>query len=116
VVAGFAAVSVSDILQMFRRRGTGPTNRSLKRLRPLDEEDWFLLPEASASIEASLEDLLIMVDEVRRFETDCDLLRRPAPVDHRSLRCVRQRLERICLCPADRAGPASGNRFFTRYR
>ena len=31
-----------------------------------------------AGIEVTLADLLLMADDVRRFETDCDLLRRPA--------------------------------------
>lgn len=79
VVAGFVAVSVTDILQMFRRCGTGPKSRLLKRVRPLEEEDWILIADPADRIEVTLEDLLIMADDVWRFETDCNLLRRPAP-------------------------------------
>lgn len=78
VLAGIVAVSVTDILQMFRRSGTGPVNSRLKRVRPLDQDEWVLVLEASDPIEVALEDLLIMAKDVRRFESDCDLLRRPA--------------------------------------
>jgi hypothetical protein len=77
-ISGFVAVSVTDILQMFRRCGTGPTKSQLWQIRPLDHTDWFMLPESAAGIEVTLADLLIMADDVRWFETDFDLLRRPA--------------------------------------
>lgn len=77
-VSGFVAVSVTDILHMFRRCGTGPTVSRLWQVRPLDQTEWVHLPEHRTGIEVTLADLLIMAEEVRRFETDCDLLRRPA--------------------------------------
>lgn len=76
-VAGFVAVSVTDILQMFRRCGTGPTISRLWRVRPLNQQEWVLLAEHPAGIEVTLADLLIMAEDVRRFEADCELLRRP---------------------------------------
>lgn len=78
VLAGFVAVSVTDILQMFRRSGTGPASCRLRRVRPLDGDEWVLITDPEERIEVTLEDLLIIADEVRRFETDCDLLQRPA--------------------------------------
>jgi hypothetical protein len=78
IVSGYVVVSVTDILQMFRRCGTGPTSSRLWRVRPLGQEEWVLLSEHPIGIEVALGDLLIMADDVRRFETDCDLLRRPA--------------------------------------
>ncbi|MCQ0091317.1 hypothetical protein [Roseovarius sp. M141] len=77
-LSGFGAVLVTDILQMFRRCGTGPTTSRLWRVRPLDQAEWVLLTNHSTGIEVTLADLLIMAEEVRRFERDCDLLRRPA--------------------------------------
>ncbi|MGF6861766.1 hypothetical protein ABIE69_002339 [Rhodobacteraceae bacterium MBR-64] len=77
VVAGYVVVSVTDIMQMFRRCGTGPTRSILRRVRPKDEDDWIMITDP-AGIEVTLADLLIMADDVRRFEADCDLLRRPA--------------------------------------
>jgi hypothetical protein len=77
IVAGYVVVSVTDIMQMFRRCGTGPTKSILRRVRPRDEEEWMMITYP-AGIEVTLADLLIMADDVRRFEADCDLLRRPA--------------------------------------
>lgn len=77
-IAGFVAVFVPDIMQMFRRCGTGPTKCRLWRVRPLDQDEWVVLPEHAVGIEVVLGDLLIMADVVRRFESECDLLRRPA--------------------------------------
>lgn len=77
-ISGFVVVSVADILQMFRRCGTGPTRSQLWQIRPLGHADWFMLPDSASGIEVTLADLLIMADDVRRFETDFDLLRRPA--------------------------------------
>jgi hypothetical protein len=78
IVSGYVVVSVTDILQMFRRCGTGPTISSLRRVRPKDQEDWIMIADPTDRIEVTLVDLLIMADDVHRFETDCDLLRRPA--------------------------------------
>lgn len=78
LIAGFVLVSVPDIMQMFRRCGTGPTKSRLWRVRPVGQEEWVLLPEDPTGIEVALGDLLIMAEDVRRFEAECDLLRRPA--------------------------------------
>jgi hypothetical protein len=78
IVSGYVVVSVTDILQMFRRCGTGPTRSFLRRVRPKDREDWIMIVDPADRIEVTLADLLIMADDVHRFETDCDLLRRPA--------------------------------------
>lgn len=77
IVAGYVVVSVTDILQMFRRCGTGPTKSLLRRVRPKDHDEWVMIADPGG-IEVTLADLLIMAEDVRRFETDCDLLRRPA--------------------------------------
>jgi hypothetical protein len=78
IVSGYVVVSVTDILQMFRRCGTGPTRSFLRRMRPKDQEGWIMITDPADRIEVTLADLLIMADDVHRFETDCDLLRRPA--------------------------------------
>jgi hypothetical protein len=78
MVSGYVVVSVTDILQMFRRCGTGPTKSFLRRVRPKDQEDWMMIADPADRIEVTLADLLIMAEDVHRFETDCDLLRRPA--------------------------------------
>ncbi|HHW32945.1 MAG TPA: hypothetical protein GXX24_02185 [Paracoccus solventivorans] len=77
IVAGYVVVPVTDILQMFRRCGTGPTRSHLRRMRPKNQGEWIMIDDP-AGIEVTLADLLIMAEDVRRFETECDLLRRPA--------------------------------------
>jgi hypothetical protein len=77
-LSGFGAVLVTDILEMFHRCGTGPTTSRLWRVRPLKQAEWVLLTEHPAGIKVTLADLLIKAEDVHRFETDCDLLRRPA--------------------------------------
>lgn len=78
VVAGYVMVSVTDIMQMFRRCGTGPIMSVLRRIRPRDQDEWIMILDPAERIEVTLADLLIMADDVRRFETEFDLLRRPA--------------------------------------
>jgi hypothetical protein len=76
-LSGLVAVSVTDILPMFRRCGTGPTTRVLRRVRPLEEKAWVMLPSPPDAIEVSLADLMILATDVRRFEEECELARRP---------------------------------------
>jgi hypothetical protein len=78
LVAGFVVISVTDILHMFRRSGTAPSNSLLKRVRPTDQEDWILFANPADHIHVTVDDLLIMAEEVQRFEVDWDLLRRPS--------------------------------------
>lgn len=76
-VSGFVAVSVTDILPMFRRCGTGPITRVLRRVRPLEEKEWVMLPSPPDAVEVSLADLMVFATDVRRFEEECELARRP---------------------------------------
>ena len=76
-VAGFVVVAVTDILQMFRRCGTGPTTSRLWRVRPTGQTDWVLLPDHPTGLTVTMADLLIMARDVHKFEAECDLLRRP---------------------------------------
>lgn len=82
-LAGFVAVSVTDILPMFRRCGTGPTTQPLRRVRPLDQADWVLLPPPPDAITVTLADLLMMAEAVHRFEAEHGLLRRPVATSGR---------------------------------
>jgi len=77
-LAGFVAISVSDIMPMFRQNGGGPSRLRLRRLRALGAKNWSLVTEPKNGVEITLEDLVIMADGVHRFERDCDLQRRPA--------------------------------------
>jgi len=78
VLSGFVAVTVSEILPMFRRNGTGRSNGHLRRIRGIGAEGWSVVTEPAGGLAITLEDLVIMADQVLRFEDECDLLRRPA--------------------------------------
>ncbi len=78
LLAGFVTVSVADILPMFRRNGTGPSHGHLRRIRGIGAQDWSVVTEPANGITTTLEDLVIMADQVRRFEEECNLLQRPA--------------------------------------
>jgi hypothetical protein len=78
IVSGYVVVYVTDILHMFRRCGTGPTKSFLRRVRPRDNDDWIMIADKAEHIKVTLADLLIMAEDVHRFEADFDLLRRPA--------------------------------------
>ncbi|UWQ90426.1 hypothetical protein K3727_16865 [Rhodobacteraceae bacterium M382] len=77
-IAGFVAVSVSDILPLFSCTNAGLNSRRLKRIRVLGEQDWQTVTKPAKGISITLGDLMILAEEARRFEEDCDLLRRPA--------------------------------------
>ena len=75
-VAGFVIVSVTDIFQMFRRTGSSPTSGLLKRVRPVDQNDWILIDDPAHHIPVTVDDLYITADDVQRFEADWELDRR----------------------------------------
>ena len=77
-IKGFVAVLVTDILQRFRRCGTGPTVSRLRRVRPIGQAEWIMITDPAERIEVTLSDLLIMAKDVQKFEAEYDLLRRPA--------------------------------------
>jgi len=78
ILADFVAVPVAEILPLFLPNRAGPARRTLRRIRNLDSNDWLLITDPEHKIKITLEDLVIMADEVQRFERDCDLHRRPA--------------------------------------
>jgi len=73
---GFVCVAVTNVLPLLRGYGKGTKKADLGRMRPIAEEEWVILNEHDCKVR--LEDLLIMADQVRAFEVEHDLLRRPA--------------------------------------
>lgn len=65
---------------MFRRDGSGPVRCTNKPIRPVGDEDWLWIADPVDHIEVELADLLILAEDILRFEVEHDLLRRPAPV------------------------------------
>ena len=76
IVAGAVIISTFDILQMFRRCGTGPQTAWLRRVRTKNEADWQLITEPVCGIEVSIADLLISGLQVHRFEEKNELFHR----------------------------------------
>lgn len=76
IISGFVAVPVTDILGLFRSRDGDLERRTVRRIRSLGQEDWIWLSGPTDPVEVSLDDLLIMSDDVHQFEAEHDVLRR----------------------------------------
>lgn len=77
-VAGMVVVSAADMMQMFRRHGPSDDECRVFRIRPPGGAEWLHITEPEAGILVKLTDLMLMADEVQKFEDDRDLLRRSA--------------------------------------
>lgn len=75
-VFGKITISPLDVLPVFRRHGSCPTEVRLKRIKPDGAEDWAYVTEPADGVEVSIADLLISAQDVLRFEDEHDLLRR----------------------------------------
>jgi len=76
VVAGKVVLSPIDLLPLFRRCGTGPTEGLMWRIQPIGRQDWLLITDPSGGIPVAVSDMLIMAEEVHAFEEDNDMVRR----------------------------------------
>lgn len=79
-IGGFVIVSVADVFPIFRAHAGAPNEVRLQRVKALDGEDWVDLEGISQekAVTVRLEDLIVMAEQVREFEVEHDLLRRPA--------------------------------------
>lgn len=75
-VAGLVAVAAADILPMFRRCGTGPETCEIRRVCEIGAEEWSFASPMETGPTISKSDLMIMANEVDRFEEECDLFTR----------------------------------------
>lgn len=73
-LAGIIVVSAVDILPMFRRSGTGPTELAIHRFKLPGEAQWRMISEPQEGVLVSLDDLMITAVEVHRFEIEHDIL------------------------------------------
>ncbi len=76
LVAGQVILSPMELLPMFRRCGTGPRQGLLRRIKPYDGDTWHYITDPAKGVEVSVADMIILGDEVQKFEDDHDLLRR----------------------------------------
>lgn len=76
-VAGLVVIPVADILPMFRRVGNGPREMTIRRVRAAGSTEWSLITSPEDGVTVSMDDLLIMADEVARFEDEHEIFGRP---------------------------------------
>lgn len=77
-VAGKVVLSPMELLPLFRRCGTGPTEGVMRRIQPIDREDWLLITDPVRGVSVAIADMLILAEEVHAFEDENDMVRRIA--------------------------------------
>jgi hypothetical protein len=84
-IAGLVIVAASDLLPMFRRCGSGPGEFLVRRVREAGSDEWRYITEPQGGLLVDKADLMIMADEVTRFEDEFGIFKRvgggagPAP-------------------------------------
>lgn len=73
---GLVEIQPMDLLPIFRRCGTGPQSALLHRIRPIDEPDWLLITAPESGVTISIGDVMILGEDVQRFEDAHDLFGR----------------------------------------
>jgi hypothetical protein len=73
MVGGLIVIPAADLLRLFRRCGTGPSEGLVRRVREQGSTEWLLVTDPPEGIVVATADLLIMGDEVDRFEEECGL-------------------------------------------
>jgi len=75
-VAGTVTLSPMDLLPLFRRNGTCPSEGVVQRILPPDVAVWLVITDPAAGVPVAVADMLIRADEVFAFEEEHDLARR----------------------------------------
>ena len=78
VVAGKVVLSPMELLPLFRRCGTGPSEGVMRRIQPLGRQDWLLITEPAGGIPVAIADMMILAEEVHTFEEENEIVRRTA--------------------------------------
>jgi len=68
IVAGKVALAPMDILPLFRRCGTGPSEGRIRRVQLYGHEEWLIITEPAGGIMVAIVDMMISTGEVQRFE------------------------------------------------
>lgn len=76
-LAGIVVVNAADMMRMFRRHGPSDEECRVFRVRQRGSADWQYITEPADGVLVKLTDLMLMADDVQKFEDDRDLLRRP---------------------------------------
>ena len=78
IIAGMVVLSPMELLPLFRRCGTGPSEGVMRRIQPLDRQDWLLITDPAGGIPVAIADMMILAEEVHAFEEENDMVRRVA--------------------------------------
>src|SRR6056297_2319694 len=75
-VAGLVEIQPMDLLPLFRRCGKVHKFANLHRIRPLGEPEWLCITAPRKGIPISINDMIILASEVKKFETTYGLFDR----------------------------------------
>ena len=78
IVGGKVVLSPMELLPLFRRCGTGPTEGIMRRIQMLNRQDWLLITDPAGGIVVAVADMMIAAVEVHGFEEENDMGRRVA--------------------------------------
>lgn len=78
VIAGKITLSPMELMPLFRRCGTGPSEGIMRRIQPAGRHDWLLITDPVCGITVAVADMVIMAEEVHAFEDENDMIRRVA--------------------------------------
>jgi hypothetical protein len=65
------------MMAMFRRHGPSEEECRVFRIRPEASKDWQYITEPAGGIVVKITDILLLAEDVHRFEEERELLRRP---------------------------------------
>lgn len=77
-LAGIVAVNAADMMRMFRRHGPSEEECRVFRVKLRGSDDWQYITEPADGVVIKITDLMLLAEEVQKFEDKCDLLRGPS--------------------------------------
>jgi hypothetical protein len=78
IVGGKVVLSPMELLPLFRRCGTGPTEGIMRRIQMLNRPEWLLITDPVGGIVVAVADMMIRAEEVHAFEEENEMGRRVA--------------------------------------
>ncbi|MCB1567767.1 MAG: hypothetical protein KDE03_16420 [Rhodobacteraceae bacterium] len=78
IVAGRVVISPMDLMPLFRRCGTGPTEGVVRRIMTGERGQWQIITDPVGGVTVAVADMMVMADEVHAFEEENDMVRRVA--------------------------------------
>ena len=78
IVGGKVVLSPMELLPLFRRCGTGPTEGIMRRIQRLNRPEWLMITDPVGGIVVTVADMMIRAEEVHAFEDEHEMGRRMA--------------------------------------